>query len=446
VLASAGCIEAWTAVSCEHALERIRAERLTPDLLVIDLAELPPDALAVLRRLRDTPTIAIVREADVEPALAAGAADVVTRPIRAAELHARITAALQLRSRRARRVSRTRVLSEEIRKLRDEKHELERLVCVDSLTGVANRRHALSLLQAEWARSAREGQPLAVVMLDIDEFHAYNAVYGHPGGDSCLRGAVGAMVGCLRRPSDFLGRYGGEEFVAVLACTDAAGARVVAERMRAAVEALQLPHAGSSCAAVVTVSAGFASMVPALDRTAGVLVEAADAALRWAKLIGRNCVVGEAPATAAAPAEISVADLDAGSAEGSAEGSAAGFAAGSTDELRWARHPAVTVDPSLVDRVPSFLASVREGACAIDQARRARDFERVRAVARRLKAAGRELDFDEVHRLAAEIERASRTPDREAIRRAAAELDHYVAHVRVVYRRQTTELAAVAAL
>jgi hypothetical protein len=274
------------------------------------------------------------------------------------------------------------------------------------------------------------------------------------------------MVGCLRRPSDFLGRYGGEEFVAVLACTDAAGARVVADRMRAAVEALQLPHAGSSCAPVVTVSAGFASMVPALDRTAGVLVEAADAALRWAKLIGRNCVVGDAPATPAAPAEISAAGSAEDSAEGSAadlaegsavglaegsavgltEGSAVGFAAGSTDELRWARHPAVTVDPSLVDRVPPFLASVREGACAIDQARRARDFERVRAVARRLKAAGRELDFDEVHRLAAEIERAARTPDREAIRRAVAELDHYVAHVRVVYRRRTTEFAAVAAL
>jgi diguanylate cyclase (GGDEF)-like protein len=419
VLANAGCIETWTAASCEHALERIRAERLAPDLLVIDLAELPPDALAVVRRLRDTPTIAIVREADVESALAAGAADVVTRPIRAAELHARIAAALQLRSRRARRASRTRVLSEEIRKLRDEKHELERLVCVDSLTGVANRRHALSLLQAEWARSAREGQPLAAVMLDIDEFHAYNACYGHPGGDECLRRAVGAMVGCLRRPSDFLGRYGGEEFVAVLACTDAAGARVVAERMRAAVEALQLPHQGSSCAPVVTVSAGFASMVPALDRTARVLVEAADAALRRAKEIGRNCVVGDAPP---ATAEELI------------------------DELWSARRPAVIVDPSLVDRVPSFLESVREGAREIDLARRARDFERVRAVARRLKVAGRELDFDEVRRLAIEIERAARTPDREAIRRTAAELEHYAAHVRVSYRRRTTELAAAVAL
>jgi diguanylate cyclase (GGDEF)-like protein len=418
-LASAGCVETWSAASCEHALERIRAERLAPDLLVVDLDELEPGALAALRRLRDTPAIAIVGESDVEAALAAGAADVVTRPIRSAELHARIAAALQLRARRARRATRTRSLSEEIRRLRDEKHELERLVCVDALTGVANRRHALSLLQAEWSRAAREGQTLAVVMIDVDEFHAYNAYYGHPGGDACLRRAVDAMAGCLRRPSDFLGRYGGEEFVAILANTDAAGARFVAERMRAAVEALRLPHRASSCAPVVTISAGFAAMPAALDRTAGVLVEAADTALRRAKEIGRNCVVGDAPPAAAGDG---------------------------LDELWSARRPAVTVDPSLVERVPPFLAQVQGGVRAIEQARRAGDFGRVRAVARRLKAAGRALGFDEVRRLAAELERAGRGPDREVIRRAAAELEHYATHVRVVYRRRTPELATAAAL
>jgi len=419
VLANAGCVETWSATSCEHALERIRAERLAPDLLVVDLDDLEPGALAALRRLRDTPTIAIVGETDVEAALAAGAADVVTRPIRPAELHARITAALQLRAKRARRATRTRTLSEEIRRLRDEKHELERLVCVDSLTGVANRRHALSLLQAECSRAAREGQTLAVVMLDIDEFHAYNACYGHPGGDACLRRAVAAMAGCLRRPSDFLGRYGGEEFVAILANTDAAGARFVAERMRAAVEALGLPHQACSCAPVVTVSAGFASMTAVLDRTAGVLVEAADAALRRAKEIGRNCVVGDAPPAAAADP---------------------------LDELWSARRPAIIVDPSLVDRVPPFLDQVQGSVRAVEQARRARDFGRIRAIARRLKAAGRGLGFDEIRRLAAEIERAGRGPDADAIRRAAAELDHYATHVRVVYRRRTSDLAAAAAL
>jgi diguanylate cyclase (GGDEF)-like protein len=359
------------------------------------------------------PVIAIVDDAGVEAALQAGAADVVMRPVRAAELHARIGAALQTRSRSSRRAKRTRTLSEELRKLRDEKLELERLVCVDSLTGIANRRHALSLLQGEWGRSARDGQPLAVIMLDVDEFHSYNACYGHPGGDECLRLAVGAMASCLRRPSDLLGRYGGEEFVAILANTDAAGARVVAERMRAAVEALRIPHQASEVAPVVTVSAGFAAIQPTPEDTTRTLIEAADEALLRAKELGRNRVVGDAPPSAAKPLK----------------------------DARWARRPAVTVDPSLVDRIPPFLDAVRNWVRAIEEARRARDFERVRATARKLKTAGRELGFDEIQRLAGVLERAGRAPDREAIRRTIAALDQYAAQVRVVYRRQTVELA-----
>lgn len=398
-------------------MERIRAERLAPDLVVVDLDDLDPSSLAVLKRLRDVPAIAIVNERVVEAALQAGATDVVMRPVRAAELHARIGAALQMQSRRARRAKRRRSLSEELRKLRDEKIELERLVCVDSLTGIANRRHALSLLQGEWGRSSRDGLPLAVIMIDVDDFHAYNAYYGHLGGDECLRQAAGAMVACMRRPSDFLGRYGGEEFVAILANTDAIGAQVVAERMRAAVEALQMPHQASACAPVVTISAGFAAMRPPLEATPDVLVEAADEALRRAKELGRNRVIGDAPLrTTATRLE---------------------------DEL-WARHPAVTVDPALVDRIPPFLDAVREGARAIDEARRAHDFERVRTTARKLKMSGRELGFEEIQRLAAVLERAGRGPDRDAIQRTAAELGQYASHVRVVYRRRTTELVAAA--
>jgi diguanylate cyclase (GGDEF)-like protein len=288
---------------------------------------------------------------------------------------------------------------------------------VDSLTGIANRRHALSLLHAEWKRALRDGLPLAIVMIDLDEFHAYNAHYGHPGGDACLRRAAGAMVACLRRPSDLLGRYGGEEFVAILANTDASGARVVAERMRAAVERLRIPHEGATCSPVVTVSAGFAAMRPTSECTATAIIVAADEALRCAKELGRNRVIGDAPPVVlAAPC----------------------------DDPWWARCPPITVDPSLADRIPPFLENVRDGVRAIDEARRARDFERVRIIARKLKASGRELGFDEIRRLACELERAGRTPDREAIRRAADELHQYAAHVQVVYRRQTTELTAAA--
>lgn len=418
VLASAGCIQSWSATSCDRAIERIRSERLAPDVVVVDLPDLDPRALAVMKRLRDVPVIAVIDEVGVEAALAAGAVDVVTRPIRPAELHARVGAALQERSQRARRATRTRSMSEQLRRLRDEKLELERLVCVDSLTGIANRRHALSLLEGEWKRAARDGLPLSVVMIDLDEFHAYNAHYGHPGGDECLRRAAGAMVACLRRPSDLLGRYGGEEFIAILANTDAAGVRVVAERMRAAVERLRIPHAGATHAKVATISVGFASMRPTGDGSAADLLEAADAALRRAKEHGRNRVVGDAPP--AVPVVVV------------------------GDELWWTRCAPVVVDPSLADRIPPFLQTVREGVRAIDDARCALDFERVRAIARRLRLSGRDLGFDEIRRLASELERAGRAPDRDAIQRSAAELHQYAAHIQVVYRRSTTELSAVA--
>src|SRR5262249_9764099 len=155
-------------------------------------------------------------------------------------------------------------------------------------TGLANRRHTLALLQAEWKRSARDGTPLSLVMVDLDCFHAFNESYGHLGGDSCLRSVTEAMVVCLRRPADFLGRYGGEEFIAVLAATDAVGARLVAERMRSNVEALAIPHTSSSCALVVTISVGYASARPTGSDRLEDLVAAADAALLAAKSAGRN--------------------------------------------------------------------------------------------------------------------------------------------------------------
>jgi two-component system, chemotaxis family, response regulator WspR len=413
VLARAGCAELWTAASCFEAVERAWLERLAPDLVVVDLPALEPTALLVLRRLRGVPALAIVEETATEAALSAGALDVVTRPIRTAELHARIGAALQRRTRTVRRALRTKTLTGQIRKLREEKLELERLVCVDSLTGIANRRHALSLLEAEWKRGSREALPLALVMIDLDEFHAYNARYGHPGGDACLRRAAAAMVACLRRPSDLLGRYGGEEFVAILANTGACGARVVAERLRDAVEALGIPHENSPCAPVVTVSAGFAAMLPTAEQSAAPLIEAADLALRRAKELGRNRVIGDAPPVA--PVRPS-------------------------GDPWWERCSPVTVDPSLADRIPPFLDGVRDAALAIDDARRAQDSARIRALARKLKADARHLGFDEIQRLAVQLERAGRAPDRETLQLTAAELHQYAAHVQVVYRRRTMEL------
>ncbi|HWU87000.1 MAG TPA: diguanylate cyclase, partial [Kofleriaceae bacterium] len=287
-----------------------------------------------------------------------------------------------------------------------------------SLTGIANRRHVLSLLEAEWKRSTRDGTQLAIIMIDLDGFHEFNARYGHPAGDACLRRAAGAMVSALRRPSDFLGRYGGEEFVAILAGTDAVGARTVAERLRATVEALAIPHEASSCSSVVTLSAGFAAMQPTPESSHAELLEAADAALLRAKELGRNRIEGDAPEVPPLPPP--------------------------AYEDEWCQATAVVADPYLAARIPQFLHTVREEVRVVDAARRACDFERVRAIARRLKLEARELGLDEIGRLAGELERAGRTPDREDILQAADELAQYAAHVQVTYRRRTVETTVAA--
>jgi diguanylate cyclase (GGDEF)-like protein len=169
--------------------------------------------------------------------------------------------------------------------------ELERLATRDGLTGVANRRSFDGTLNMEWRRASRESRALSLLMIDVDHFKRYNDTYGHQGGDDCLRRVAGAMSDSVKRSSDAVARYGGEEFAILLPATDPAGAGVVAERIRAAVEALRLPHSGSDIAGHVTVSIGVASATVTSDGVPTQLVGAADAALYRAKKEGRNRVV-----------------------------------------------------------------------------------------------------------------------------------------------------------
>ena len=169
--------------------------------------------------------------------------------------------------------------------------ELERLATRDGLTSVANRRSFDETLHAEWRRATREARTLSLLMIDVDFFKPYNDAYGHQGGDECLRQVAGAMSNVVKRSSDAVARYGGEEFAILLPATDPPGACIVAERIRAAVEALRLPHSGSTVADHVTVSIGVASVVVTTEGVPTQLVGAADAALYRAKHEGRNRVV-----------------------------------------------------------------------------------------------------------------------------------------------------------
>ncbi|WP_439817814.1 GGDEF domain-containing protein [Zavarzinia sp. CC-PAN008] len=168
---------------------------------------------------------------------------------------------------------------------------LHRLSRRDTLTGLLNRRALFEALEREWARSTRTAAPLCVVCLDIDHFKAINDAHGHPMGDAVLARLGRVLVETLRG-SDIVGRTGGEEFIALLLDTDAAGAQQIAERLRQAVAQDMVLRPAP--AERVTISAGIAARGED-DAAAEHLVARADAALYAAKAAGRNRVVLAGP-------------------------------------------------------------------------------------------------------------------------------------------------------
>jgi len=204
---------------------------------------------------------------------------------------------------------------ETLRDLTEEKQAqvaLEQLATRDGLTGLANRRCFDVTLHAEWTRAMRSEQPLSLLMVDVDNFKAYNDINGHLGGDECLKRIAGA-VSSEMRANDLVARYGGEEFAVILPNQSLKGAAIVAERIRARVERLHLSDAGAVPGGAgrpilagpvepfaprcVTVSIGAATALASHHHTASELVATADAALYRAKHLGRNriSIPGERP-------------------------------------------------------------------------------------------------------------------------------------------------------
>lgn len=163
-----------------------------------------------------------------------------------------------------------------IRRILSQGAELARLSRTDSLTGIANRRHLDEYLAREIERAARSGEPLSLVLLDMDHFKGFNDVHGHPSGDALLREATTAW-GTTLRAADLLARFGGEEFAVVLPDCGAEHALIAAERLRAAIPSGQ------------TASAGVAVLLP--GGSADSLLARADAALYAAKRAGRDRAV-----------------------------------------------------------------------------------------------------------------------------------------------------------
>jgi diguanylate cyclase (GGDEF)-like protein/PAS domain S-box-containing protein len=172
--------------------------------------------------------------------------------------------------------------------LRSANQELQKLVNLDGLTQIANRRCFDEKIVYEWQRLYRERQPLSLLMFDVDYFKLYNDHYGHQLGDQCLLMIAQAVDQLVCRPADLTARYGGEEFIVILPNTNLEGAIAVGKNIHRAIASLQIPHEYSDVSDIVTVSMGIASDIPKLDRSPYVLINQADQALYYAKQQGRN--------------------------------------------------------------------------------------------------------------------------------------------------------------
>ena len=265
------------AVDGEEALRACREVR--PDVVLLDVEMPVLDGHATLERLKadddlkDIPVVFLtgrVDTADVVTGLRLGAHDYLRKPFEANELMARVSAAL-----------RTKGLQDE---LRARNAELDRVSRIDMLTGLYNRRHLDEHLRRTISAARRHNRTLGVLLADIDHFKLVNDRYGHLDGDVVLKEVATRLLATVRT-EDALGRWGGEEFIAVLSDTPAESIAVIAERMRQAIAATPFSLAGGTTI-TVTVSIGHTSGCD----DAEVLVHRADDALYAAKAAGRNRV------------------------------------------------------------------------------------------------------------------------------------------------------------
>jgi diguanylate cyclase (GGDEF)-like protein len=261
-------------------LRLLLAEEIDAVICDLEMPGLDGEKLLAARRCRpggeEIPFLFLTGSRDPERLvrlLRSGASDTIPKPFHPAELIARLELQLRLR----------RLQSE----LREKNATLARLSTTDAVTELRSRRYVGELLAIEVLRATRYRTPLAVLMADLDHFKRINDAHGHRAGDVVLAGVGAAIRGALRA-TDAAGRYGGEEILIVLPQTDLEGARVLAERLRLAVEQAEFEIGGASVS--ITVSVGVASLSGDV-RSADDLVEAADGALYGAKAAGRNRVV-----------------------------------------------------------------------------------------------------------------------------------------------------------
>lgn len=264
------------ALTAEAAIMKVFEFR--PHLILLDII-LPDangfDVLVTLKGMEETRNIPVIvitgldSDEDEEKGFLLGAVDYIKKPFKNAIVRARVNTQMHI-----------------IRQMQT----IERMGLIDALTGVSNRRAFDNQIQHEWRRAIRQQSEISMMMLDIDKFKSYNDTYGHPQGDLMLQSVANALKSSLRRSTDMLYRYGGEEFAVLLPDTDLEGALVVAEHMRESVEKTQVPCFDRKIVTNATVSIGVTSARPAETELLSDFIERADRMLYQAKGDGRNQV------------------------------------------------------------------------------------------------------------------------------------------------------------
>ncbi|MEO6078302.1 MAG: diguanylate cyclase [Steroidobacteraceae bacterium] len=286
---------------CNNPQDALQAaEEFKPTVILQDLVMPGVDGLTLVRRYRETPATrsipVVVLSTKEDPtvkseAFALGASDYLIKLPDAIELIARVRHHSKAYINELQRDEAYRALHESQSKLLEINQELQRLTNVDGLTGLSNRRYFNEFSGPQWKLAIRDRSPIAVLMIDVDNFKKYNDTYGHLAGDEVLKSVGAAMQKSVSRPTDLPARFGGEEFVVLLPATPMESLRTVGERVRAAIEELKIPHVASTVCGHVTVSVGGAVVIPERDDTLPALIEMADQGLYEAKETGKNRLV-----------------------------------------------------------------------------------------------------------------------------------------------------------
>ena len=253
------------------------AEEFMPDLILLDIVMPEMDGYEIIAALKssekskDIPVIFITSLSDSgneEKGLELGAADYISKPFSPAIVRFRVGNQIRI-----------------LELIRNN----ERLSLEDQLTGLPNRRCFDRQIDREWKRAARDKTFLSVLLMDIDKFKNYNDTYGHQQGDAAIQSFAKTLDRTLKRPGDFSARWGGEEFIALLANTELKNALDIAEQIRKKTEDTEVP-CSDGFITKLTVSIGVNTYRPGDNNTIDSLISGADTALYTAKNKGRNMV------------------------------------------------------------------------------------------------------------------------------------------------------------